>query len=80
VRIVGPESLLKRDGLIGVPAYTDLEEGIEGADVVLMLRIQRERMQAAVQIRSKIFTAATASRASGSKRRRPMRSSCIRGR
>jgi aspartate carbamoyltransferase catalytic subunit len=48
VRIVGPESLLKRDGLIGVPAYTDLEEGIEGADVVMMLRIQRERMQAAV--------------------------------
>jgi aspartate carbamoyltransferase catalytic subunit len=44
VRIVGPESLLQREGLIGIPAYTDLEEGIEGADVVMMLRIQRERM------------------------------------
>jgi aspartate carbamoyltransferase catalytic subunit len=44
VRIVGPESLLQRDGLSGVPAFTDLEEGIAGADVVMMLRVQRERM------------------------------------
>jgi aspartate carbamoyltransferase catalytic subunit len=47
VRIVGPESLLQRDGLRAVPAYTDLEEGIRDADVVMMLRIQRERMGAA---------------------------------
>ena len=28
----------------GVAAFTDFDEGIEGADVVMMLRIQRERM------------------------------------
>ena len=28
----------------GVAAFTDIDEGIEGADVVMMLRIQRERM------------------------------------
>jgi aspartate carbamoyltransferase catalytic subunit len=48
VRIVGPENLLQRDGLSGVSAYTDLDEGIAGADVVMMLRIQRERMAVAV--------------------------------
>ncbi len=29
------------------PAFTDLDEGIAGADVVMMLRIQRERMEEA---------------------------------
>jgi aspartate carbamoyltransferase catalytic subunit len=48
VRIVGPESLLQREGLSGVPAFTSLEEGIAGVDVVMMLRIQRERMAAAL--------------------------------
>jgi aspartate carbamoyltransferase catalytic subunit len=44
VRAVGPESLLKRDDLSNIPCFTSLDEGIEGADVVMMLRIQRERM------------------------------------
>jgi aspartate carbamoyltransferase catalytic subunit len=47
VRIVGPENLLQRDGLGVAPAYTDLDEGIRDADVVMMLRIQRERISAA---------------------------------
>ncbi len=45
VRLVGPPSLLPRD--TGLPTFTDLDEGISGADVVMMLRIQRERMEEA---------------------------------
>ncbi|HEV7659516.1 MAG TPA: aspartate carbamoyltransferase catalytic subunit [Allosphingosinicella sp.] len=43
VRLVGPESLLPRD--TGLPLFSELDEGIKGADVVMMLRIQRERME-----------------------------------
>jgi aspartate carbamoyltransferase catalytic subunit len=45
LRLVGPESLLP--GHSGLPLFTDLDEGIAGADVVMMLRIQRERMEEA---------------------------------
>lgn len=49
VRIVGPQSLLpSEEKLNGAAAYTDFNEGIAGADVVMMLRIQRERMEGAV--------------------------------
>src|SRR3712207_5446594 len=36
VRAVGPESLLRRRDLDGFPTYTDMDEGIAGADVVMM--------------------------------------------
>jgi len=42
LRLVGPAALLPGD--TGLPTFTDFDEGIEGADVVMMLRIQRERM------------------------------------
>jgi aspartate carbamoyltransferase catalytic subunit len=49
VRVVGP-SLLMPDRLPdGVSAHDDLDAGIAGADVVMMLRIQRERMEEAVE-------------------------------
>jgi len=45
VRVVGPAPLLPDAELLGdVPAYTDFDEGLAGADVVMMLRIQRERI------------------------------------
>jgi len=44
VRVVGPPALLP-DDTNGIPAFTDLDEGIKGADVVMMLRIQRERIE-----------------------------------
>jgi aspartate carbamoyltransferase catalytic subunit len=47
VRLVGPPSLLPEGGLL--PTFTDFDEGIRGADVVMMLRIQRERMEASVE-------------------------------
>jgi aspartate carbamoyltransferase catalytic subunit len=49
VRIVGPRGLLPPgEALNGAEPFTDLDEGIAGADVVMMLRIQRERMQSEV--------------------------------
>jgi len=43
VRLVGPAGLLPAG--TGLPRFTDFDEGIKGADVVMMLRIQRERME-----------------------------------
>jgi aspartate carbamoyltransferase catalytic subunit len=48
VRLVGPPGLLPADPG-GASTFTDLDEGIEGADVVMMLRIQRERMEESVE-------------------------------
>jgi len=45
VRLVGPPSLLPMDSPL--PRFTDFDEGIEGVDVVMVLRIQRERMEEA---------------------------------
>jgi aspartate carbamoyltransferase catalytic subunit len=43
LRLVGPHALLP-DDTNGIPTFTDLDEGIAGCDVVMMLRIQRERL------------------------------------
>lgn len=46
VRFVGPATLLLRDvQRLPVEVYTDLRAGIEGADVVMALRLQQERME-----------------------------------
>jgi aspartate carbamoyltransferase catalytic subunit len=42
LRLVGPATLLPAD--TPLPTFADLDEGIRGADVVMVLRIQRERM------------------------------------
>jgi aspartate carbamoyltransferase catalytic subunit len=47
VRLVGPPALLPDDAG-GAATFTDFDEGITGADVVMMLRIQRERMEESV--------------------------------
>ena len=48
VRLVAPPTLLPPDvDQLGVEVATDMKTGIEGADVVMMLRLQRERMQGA---------------------------------
>ena len=44
LRVVAPRPLLPETLPDGVAAFTDMDEGIAGADVVMMLRIQRERM------------------------------------
>ncbi len=49
VRIIGPVTLMPVDAeALGVTVFHDLEEGIRGVDVVIMLRLQRERMSGAL--------------------------------
>ncbi|MEX2643073.1 MAG: aspartate carbamoyltransferase catalytic subunit [Acetobacterales bacterium] len=45
VRVVAPRTLLPTGvDRLGVEPFTDMREGLRGADVVMMLRVQRERM------------------------------------
>jgi aspartate carbamoyltransferase catalytic subunit len=47
IRAIGPESLLPKDlNMMGVKIYNNIEEGLKGVDVVMTLRIQKERMEA----------------------------------
>ncbi len=47
IRAIGPESLLPSNmDMLGVKVYHDIDEGIKDADVVMTLRIQKERMEA----------------------------------
>ena len=48
VRIIAPPTLMPT-GIekMGVEPYTDMEEGLKDVDVVMMLRLQKERMQGA---------------------------------
>jgi len=51
VRIVAPPALLPADDEFrGASRHTDIEAGLRGADVVMALRIQRERMQDEAQL------------------------------
>ncbi len=47
VRLVGPRNLMPDDSG-GLATFDSFDEGIEGADVVMMLRYQRERMEDAL--------------------------------
>jgi aspartate carbamoyltransferase catalytic subunit len=49
VRVIGPKTLIPESlrGL-GVHIYHDLDEGLDGVDVVMVLRLQNERMGAAL--------------------------------
>jgi aspartate carbamoyltransferase catalytic subunit len=48
VRVVAPPSMIPVDvETLGVKAYTSLREALDGADVVMALRIQSERLQGA---------------------------------
>ncbi|HSD36295.1 MAG TPA: aspartate carbamoyltransferase catalytic subunit [Rhodocyclaceae bacterium] len=49
VRVIGPKTLLPT-GIerLGVRVFHDMNEGLKGVDVVMMLRLQNERMQGAL--------------------------------
>ncbi|GAA5077994.1 aspartate carbamoyltransferase catalytic subunit [Roseibacterium beibuensis] len=48
IRLVGPATLMPSAAREwGVEVYDDMREGLEGCDVVMMLRLQRERMDGA---------------------------------
>jgi aspartate carbamoyltransferase catalytic subunit len=43
IRFVGPVELLPEDDMTGARSFTELDDGIRDADVVMSLRIQKER-------------------------------------
>jgi aspartate carbamoyltransferase catalytic subunit len=46
VRVVGPPTLIPTDApRLGVEVFHDMETGLAGVDIVMALRLQRERMQ-----------------------------------
>ena len=46
IRVCGPRTLLPVDGTLqGCTTFDDLDAALDGVDVVMMLRLQRERMQ-----------------------------------
>jgi aspartate carbamoyltransferase catalytic subunit len=48
VRVVGPSTLMPTGiGQIGVEVFNSMREGLRDADIVMMLRLQRERMSGA---------------------------------
>ena len=49
VRVIGPKTLLPTEvERLGVRVFHDMREGLEGVDVVMMLRLQNERMNGAL--------------------------------
>lgn len=48
IRIIGPKTLIPaRAETLGVKVFHDLYDGLEGVDIVIMLRLQKERMSGA---------------------------------
>jgi aspartate carbamoyltransferase catalytic subunit len=49
VRVVGPKTLIPtKIETLGVHVYHDMQTALAGADVIIMLRLQKERMQGAL--------------------------------
>ena len=49
IRVVGPKTLMPESPeAMGVHVYHDMEEGIKGVDVIIMVRLQNERMTSAL--------------------------------
>ena len=49
VRVIAPKTLLPMDTeSLGVKVYNNMEQGLKDVDVVIMLRLQKERMQGAL--------------------------------
>jgi aspartate carbamoyltransferase catalytic subunit len=48
VRLIGPKTLMPAAvSRFGVEVFSDMQEGLKGADIVMMLRLQLERMSGA---------------------------------
>ncbi len=49
IRVIGPKTLIPNDiSNLGAHTYYDINEGLKGVDVVMVLRLQRERMRSAM--------------------------------
>ncbi|MBD3609980.1 MAG: aspartate carbamoyltransferase catalytic subunit [Gammaproteobacteria bacterium] len=56
VRVIGPKTLIPNDiASLGVHIYHDMNEGLRDVDVVIMLRLQKERMSGALLPREKEY-------------------------
>ena len=56
VRVIGPKTLVPNDiAQMGVRVFHSLDEGLRGCDVVIMLRLQNERMSGALLPSSQEF-------------------------
>ncbi len=78
VRVVGPPTLIPAEAArLGVEVFHDMKTGLAGADVVMMLRLQRERMAAAWCRASGSISASSASTPPSSPTPSRTPSSCI---
>jgi aspartate carbamoyltransferase catalytic subunit len=49
VRVIAPRTLIpSKVETLGAEVFTDMARGLEGCDIVMMLRLQTERMQSAL--------------------------------
>ena len=56
VRLIGPPTLLPSGiGISGVETFHSMEEGLQGADIVMALRLQKERMSGGMVPSSREF-------------------------
>jgi len=55
IRLAGPKALLPKKGELAGELFTDADKAIAGADVVMMLRIQKERMQKAAVPSARVY-------------------------
>ena len=56
IRLVGPEELIPKDiGGIKVTPYFTMEEGLKDVDVIMMLRLQKERMDGGIPTKEEYF-------------------------
>ena len=82
VRVIGPRRCCRRrSSALGVRVFNDMREGLRGCDVVVMLRLQSERMKGALLPSAGEYLQALRADAGEARRARsPTSSSCIRGR
>ena len=79
VRVIAPRTLLPVETeSLGVTVYEDLERGLDDVDVVIMLRLQKERMRGALLPAKRNTFASTGCRRSACAARNPTPSSCTR--
>ena len=81
VRVVGPSTLMP-EGVerMGVEVAHDMRSGLKDADIVMMLRLQRERMSGALVPSAREYFRYFGLDRKSSAMRSPARWSCIRGR
>ena len=49
IRVIGPQTIIPKEASnLGVHIYHDMQQGLQNVDVIIMLRLQRERMEGAL--------------------------------